>query len=111
MAISHLSHRQPALAVQARSIVGMSMQVLVVVVLLSHLLNNLAVAVGTRPFAPNPDGSKPEQRYLQAKGWCYHRVSQNPNVHRARKCPQKIRNEAAGNMPADFKPGDQPEKA
>lgn len=61
---------------------------------------------GDRVIAPTPDHSAAERRYLQAKGLCYHCTSKNPEAHRARRCPHKIKGVAAQNMPADFKPED-----
>ena len=57
--------------------------------------------------AQTPDRSPAEQRYMRAKGLCFH-CMQNAG-HRSAKCDQKIRGIAAKPLPSEFKAADWPE--
>lgn len=52
-------------------------------------------------IAETPTRSEAEQRYLRAKGLCFHCLVKAD--HLARKCDQKIQGIPAKNMPAEFK--------
>ena len=62
---------------------------------------------GAVKAAVTPNRSPAEQRYMRAKGLCFHCMVKAG--HRVSKCDQKVKGIAAKPLPSDFKAADWPE--